>query len=472
MSIEDTPTVDVVVLTRDERPISKRVVDAIHSQSAVKVQVFRVVGTNRPADENRWATIARARNVGRTLGTACWLMFVDDDVVLARECISRLLLELREDESMAAVAADYLGEQSSEGASVHVAMGATIFRREVLQNVQFRSETNRCECQCMVDDLRREGLTIDYSPVARATHVDKSELGQLHRQFDGVAEQSAATASDEDATELVTQESNISVCATSPKGGTADGEILVAFDRHHMGLFRGQLLRGLRAAGNHNIIHAVTYGLRDKQVRSLNRLKNVRTHPQPFTVNRICRNRMLGFQLVLRDLGPSTPVAYWDAGDVLFQTALDPVWDIVRDDPELLHVVEEPLAFEENPGQQDWIQSISNPEIRRHVFSLLTGKPVVNGGFIASSAGRLLSYFEAANQLINGDLLGAGGGDQVVLNTYRYTFSEQFRIIDETWNYCLVGRSGRHCKVRQGKYIDVLKGREVAVVHGNAGTLV
>jgi hypothetical protein len=99
----------------------------------------------------------------------------------------------------------------------------------------------------------------------------------------------------------------------------------------------------------------------------------------------------------------------------------------------------------------------------------LHDQPVINGGFIASSAGRLLEYFEMAYGLSVGKLLGAGGGDQVILNYCRYKHPEEFVVVDETWNYCLYGRKG--CRIQSGRYFDTSSDRLISVVHGNAGSL-
>src|ERR1700692_3520830 len=106
--------VDVVVLTRDGGPPPERVPRAIEAQKSrdLSVRLHVLAGTPRPDDPSRWATIARARNAGKRLGSAPWVMFVDDDVVLAGGCIERLVHGLCCRPGYAALAADYLGESS------------------------------------------------------------------------------------------------------------------------------------------------------------------------------------------------------------------------------------------------------------------------------------------------------------------------------------------------------------------------
>lgn len=434
------PHVDVVVLTRNAGPIPKPVLDGIHSQRGVTVHLHRVIGSVRETDESRWQTIARARNVGRTLGDSPWLMFVDDDVLLPDDCIATLIEELAEkDSSLVALGADYLGERNPNGASKHVAMGATLFRREILAKFAFRCKQDSCECQCMADDLRKNVLEIDHSQRTTAIHLDKSPEAEPSEP-------------------------------ESPMEDRPAPIVLTAFDRSHMPLFVGQFLRHFRAHGNRNTVHAVTYGLRPKDVRALERLLAVEVHPHSYTTEYIYRRRMLGFQKVLSSVCPKTPVAYWDAGDVIFQRSLTVLWDLVNDSPDKLLVVEEPKDYPNNIGQRRWINKIRDTRSRANAFELLRGRRIVNGGFIAGAAGLMKQHFEESWKLSNGELLGAGGGDQVILNVLKYRNADRFQVIDETWNYCLGGRSGRECKVRNGRFVDVLNQRTVSVVHGNAST--
>jgi hypothetical protein len=168
------PIVDVVILTRNERPLPAEVARGLQGQHGVDVRVHRIVGRPMPTDRSRWEAIARARNMGRSLGTSPWMMFVDDDVVLEPDCIRDLLDELGARDFHAALAADYLGERRADTVAHHVAMGATLFRRPVVRQIQFRWEPGRCECQCCCDDLRSKLWAIDYSASARARHLPGS----------------------------------------------------------------------------------------------------------------------------------------------------------------------------------------------------------------------------------------------------------------------------------------------------------
>lgn len=471
LSSVSKPAVDVVLLTRDASPINSQVWTGIHQQAGVSVRFHRVVGIPRPTDRNRWDTIARARNVGRTLGDSPWIMYVDDDVVLGPGCIARLLRELETKPTLAGIAADYLSERNPHGISPHVAMGATLFRRSVFGKVGFRGSADTCECQSLANDLRRIPLEIDYSSQANATHLELGKSQDRHQSNPAVPRKPQSKINIARREALHSPASHLTQHAPSDSSPPSTPAVLVAFDRRHMGLFAGRFLKQLRTSGNHIDVHAVTYGLRAKDVRWLSRFPNVLCYPQPYTTTAICRARMSGFQAVLGNICPKTPLAYWDAGDVLFQRPLDPLWHIVQADPTKLLVTEEPLPWPKNATQRLWVQQIHSLKNRRKTQQLLHDKPVVNGGFIAGTAGMMKTYFESACRLISVKLKGAGGGDQVVLNCCRYASPEKFRVIDDTWNFCLFGRSRWACRVQSGRYVSLPTRKPVAVVHGNAATL-
>src|SRR5215469_16340717 len=121
--MRSAPWVDLLVLSRSAAPLESEVQNAIADQQNVRLRVHRVVGARLPTDVNRWQTIARARNDGKTHGTSPWVMFLDDDVVLARDCIARLHAELSRRPAYGALAADYLSETVQADARGHVSMG-------------------------------------------------------------------------------------------------------------------------------------------------------------------------------------------------------------------------------------------------------------------------------------------------------------------------------------------------------------
>jgi hypothetical protein len=105
-------------------------------------------------------------------------MLLDDDVVLGRRCVARLVEGLEERPGFAALAADYAGDMSTGlghwDYPRHVGMGVTLFRRERLGEVTFRWDPEKCECQCCRDDLRRAGFGIGYLMEAKAWHRPSS----------------------------------------------------------------------------------------------------------------------------------------------------------------------------------------------------------------------------------------------------------------------------------------------------------
>ena len=170
-----TPIVDLVILSRDVGPLDPDVERGFRAQRGVQLVVHRVAGSVSPDDRGRCDAIARARNEGKLRGASPWLMFLDDDVWLEPACISTLVEELRRRPAYAALAADYLGECRAGEIAGHVSMGATLFRREALDQVCFAWRGGSCECQCCCDDLRRLHWGIDYLSLARARHLPRVE---------------------------------------------------------------------------------------------------------------------------------------------------------------------------------------------------------------------------------------------------------------------------------------------------------
>ena len=150
--------VDLILLSRDLSIPRRDVWDGIMAQTGVVLRVHRVTGPPRPGDVNRHETIARARNQARNVGDAPWVMLLDDDVVLAPDCLARLVEGLIARPEFAALAADSDGRMRSGlehwDYPRHVGMAAVMFRRERLAELNFRWEDGKCECLCCCEDLR------------------------------------------------------------------------------------------------------------------------------------------------------------------------------------------------------------------------------------------------------------------------------------------------------------------------------
>ena len=182
--------------------------------------------------------------------------------------------------------------------------------------------------------------------------------------------------------------------------------------------------------------------------------------------------RLRDFQSVIRRLDEYTPVAYWDAGDVVFQSPLRPLWQLIEANPGKLLAVREPFAHPENSAVADWTIGIEEPESRRRVFELLSSRPYLNSGFAAGNASTLLDYLREADRLRSTTLRGSSDwGDQTALNLYCHTHEGQWLEINEGWNYCLCGRPLHEVHMRADGKIASRTGTPVHVVHGNAGTL-
>jgi hypothetical protein len=445
--------VDLVVLSRRAEPLRPAFQEGIAAQSRAGLmpRLIRIVGAPRPEETHRWQTIARARNEGIAQSAAPWVMFLDDDVILDSGCVRRLVDGLRTRPAFAALAADYLGESTAHGAwsrpDRHIAMGATLFRRAALSQVRFRSEPNKCECQCCCDDLRRLGLAIAYLPEARARH-NRTE------RVDHAGPKPRCDHRMSDVAEL-------------------PGRVLAAFDRRHFERFRRQFLGSLRGAGSDELVTAVGYGLYPSEQRMLARTPGLELVARPADGARPPIRRLRDFADMVASWPEATPAAYWDAGDVIFQSRLASLWTLVRSHPGKLLAVREPVSFPYNPAVRAWTLSIHDPQARRRAFTLLSSRPFLNSGFAAGTAQTLLAYFREADRSIQApDLRGSTDwGDQTALNLYCHSHPERWHEVDQAWNYCVHDRRPGEVRVRPDGRIVAASGRPIQVVHGNALSL-
>lgn len=444
--------VDLVVIRRDRTPPPSAVLRGVESQVGVEIQARLVVGARRAEDPNRWATIVRARNEGARLGSAPWVMFLDDDVVLDSDCVRRLVEGLEARPEHAALAADYLGESQGESADFHVAMGATLFRREVLAGLRFRWEPGKCECQCCCDDLRRSGFGIAYLPQAQAIHNPSLTEKLVHS--------SCSTKTN-------------THTKTKPKTKPKEGRVLAAFDRGHLHRFRGMFLSSLRQTGNAEPVLALAYDVTPGEARRLEALPGVEVLALPSNgaTAPVCRIR--DFPKLLDRLDGDTPVAYWDAGDVLFQESLKPLWELAAESPDQILAVREPFGYPINPVVMGWTETIRDPKSRNYAMDLFKRSPYLNSGFVASTARRFADYCRAADQLIRSPaLIGSlDWGDQTALNLYCHSKPERWREIPDGWNYCLCGRSRDQFRILPDGRIASRNGSKIRAVHGNDKTL-
>ncbi|MFG0265198.1 MAG: glycosyltransferase [Rhodopirellula sp. JB055] len=308
------PTIDLALLTRDDQPLQDSVRNAVESQVGVRLNVHRIIGQPSGTDASRIATIVRARNEAVRRARSEHMMFLDDDVVLAKDCIARLHHGLIARSNYGAIAADYLGESSPHRDSRHVSMGATLFRRSVLRRNAFRWEPSKCECLCQCEDIRRSGARIGYLSGAKAWHLTRRQSARRCANSSTVTANPPPTYVDPEVVQTA--------------------KILVAFNRRDVRRFQDVFLRTLRASGNTQEVIVVGYGLYPSEIQSLQRLANVRFIRQPYNGQLPPVRRLSDFRDIVSLLAPRTPVAYWDAGDVLFQGRLDSLWQQTQQHPD------------------------------------------------------------------------------------------------------------------------------------------
>ena len=446
--------VDVIVLHRPGTTPCPEILQAIRDQRRVNVTLHLQVGAPQPGDRSRWETIARARNAARQRGSAPWVMFVDDDVLLDPDCISTLLSEFRGADQLGAVAADFAGDLLRPERAGHIGMGATLFRRSVLQRLNFRFTDKLCECWCACLDLKHNGVEIRYSPTARVIHPYKP------------AESRAPSDSPGAATAPLREEA-------LGQASTPEPRILAAFDRRDIDRFEHQFLKTLRAHGNRQQVTAVAYGLYPTECRRIESLDRVTLDWQSYNGQMVPVRRVADFARHLAGVDPRTPIAYWDVADVVFQDSLDDLWRAVRATPDRLLAVAEPKGYPHNQVIPAWSLSIHDPRYAQQAFELLKHNPFLNSGFAAGTAASLRQYFQAATQMRSGpELTGTTDwGDQMGLNMYCHQHPQRWQPIDPRWNFCVHDRAPGEVRVTpQGKIMS-RSGARISVAHGNARSL-
>ena len=436
--------VDLLFLSRDMSAPRADIWRAIEAQRGLEVVVHRVTGPARPDDANRFETITRAEP-GTEFRPGALVMLLDDDVVLAPDCIATLANALMRRPQFAALAADSAGEMNREWEHwdypSHVGMAAVLFRREALQSLTFRWEDDTCECRCCCADLRAAGRAIGYLEAAKAWHLP-----------------------------AVANEGTLEPKAHRVSAGRA-GRILAAFDRRDQLRFRTQFLTTLRESGNAEEVWAFAYGLYPSELDRLAAQPGVTVVAIPG--NGVCPalRRLRDFQDVISRWPADAPVAYWDAGDVLFQGRLDPLWNMIAGNPNILLVTEEPKSYPENPVIRPWADWIDDPAARDHAFEIMSTHVFLNSGFAAGTAAAVLDYCREGDRLLHSNALRGVGdwGDQPALNLYCHANPMRWRAVDPGWNYTLAGREDVEYTVAPNGRAMGTDQSPVHVLHGNAG---
>src|SRR5262249_47191966 len=143
--------------------------------------------------------------------------------------------------------------------------------------------------------------------------------------------------------------------------------------------------------------------------------------------------RLRDFQGVLQRWPEDTPVAYWDAGDVRFQSGLGPLWEEVRARAAVLHVTRDGMSDPGNPVVRIWSDYIRDPAARRRAFEMMSTNLFLNSGFAAGTAGALLRYLRNGDRFLHSSALDGvdGWGDQVALNLYCHANPGAWREVPE-----------------------------------------
>jgi hypothetical protein len=456
--------IDILFLSRDLSPPRQDVWRAMQAQEGVNLRVIRITGPTEPGDRDRFEAIVRARNGGKRLGSTPFVMLLDDDVVLGPRCVTRLAEGLINRPGFAALGADTTGAMELGwdhwDYPRHVGMAAVLFRRERLEEVTFRWEHSKCECRCCCDDLRRAGYAIGYLPGAEA----------WHRPLPGNTSVSGA----ENPPNCAARHQRPQSKEPAPTAAipSLPGRILAAFDRKHLRLFVRRFLRTLRNEGNSEKVTAVTSGLFPSERRRLAQMPGVEVIVSP-NDGHPAQRRLRHFQPVVASWHPDTPVAYWDAGDVVFQDRIGPLWDLVRAHPEHLLVVTEVIPFRQSTTCQRWVETIYDSDARARAVLLFKDCDTINAGFAAGTARTILRYLKVADRLLNSTALQGTSdwGDQTAMNLYCRSNPNCWVEIPSGWNYCLVGRGARDYRVSPDGRAERLDGQPLHVVHGAGGTL-
>jgi hypothetical protein len=391
-------------------------------------------------------------------------MLLDDDVVLGPRCVAQLAEGLTRRPEFAALGADTTGAMELGwdhwDYPRHVGMAAVLFRRERLEEVTFRWEHSKCECRCCCDDLRSAGYAIGYLRGADA----------WHRPSPAPPSPTCVGASphcDHPHPERPAREPAPAAAIPS-----LPGRILAAFDRRHLRLFVRRFLRTLRNEGNFETVTAVTSGLFPSERRRLAQMPGVELVVAP-NDGHPARRRLRDFQHLIADWPADTPVVYWDAGDVVFQDRIAPLWDLVRKHPDRLLAVTEGWSFREGTTCWWWTETIRDPEARARAFDLFRKRPTINAGFAAGTARTMFRYLQGADRLLNSPALHGSSdwGDQTAMNLYCRSNPHTWLEIPGGWNYCLQSRPPGEFRVSPDGRTERLDGGPLHVVHGAAMTL-
>ena len=180
----------------------------------------------------------------------------------------------------------------------------------------------------------------------------------------------------------------------------ATGCVLAAFNRHHFQPFRERFLRSLRATGNSEQVIALALGLYPSERQRLRNLSGVTPFFRNDDGQKVARQRIQGFQRILSTFPPEKFVAYWDAGDVIFQTRVQAIWELVRKNPDKLLVAREPKSHPESPTVAAWTRGIIDSAARRESASSIISSAMAERRFCSGHNQRVVEVLSYRGKLV------------------------------------------------------------------------
>ena len=214
----------------------------------------------------------------------------------------------------------------------------------------------------------------------------------------------------------------------------------------------------------------MTYGLHPSEVGDLRRLPNVTVVCKADAGVSPAIRRLKDLHDIIGTLSPETCVAYWDAGDVLFQTSLERLWHLVRQHAGKLLVVPEAIHGSRHLAVYNWTHTIYHKAERNRLYRLLRQNVYLNSGFAAGTAAAMSLYLSTAAKLSNSSTLKGttDWGDQTAMNAYCHSYPERRAVISDDWNYTLVHRKVSDTVIDQHHVIHHADGHVIPVVHKTA----
>ena len=247
---------------------------------------------------------------------------------------------------------------------------------------------------------------------------------------------------------------------------------MAAFDRKHYRLFLGRFLATLRETGNNEVVTAVVSGLYPSERQRLASIPNVEVFVSS-GADVPARQRLSDFPSVIANWPDDQPVAYWDAGDVVFQASVAPLWDIARANPDRYLAAREVATAEQNTIAREWVETIRNPKSRARALELYLKSPIINSGFGAGTVKAVKRMLEQTHRLLHSEATmgSTDWGDQTALNLACHSNPDAWLEIPMEWNYCLCWRPRNAYRVRPDGRVQRLDGGVIRAAHGAGGNL-